>query len=145
MAFVILIHLTTCEAMTTPPDAGTIEQLARRAIAAMPPLFRSHLDGVAIRVEEFADEKVLADLGIEDPWELSGLYEGRPLTEQSLWSSGELPPTIRLYRRPLLDEWVETGVPLDELIAHVIVHEVGHHFGFSDEDMEAIEREGPGS
>ncbi len=109
----------------------------------MPPLFRSHLDDVAIRIEEFADEKILADLGIEDPWELSGLYEGRPLTEQSLWSSGDLPPTIRLFRRPLLDEWVETGVPLDELIAHVIVHEVGHHFGFSDEDMEAIEREGP--
>ena len=109
----------------------------------MPQPFRAHLDGIAIRIEDFADEAVLADLGIEDPWELTGLYEGRPLTEQSLWSSGELPPTIRLFRRPLLEEWVETGVALDDLISHVIVHEVGHHFGFSDDDMDAIEREGP--
>jgi len=125
------------------PDAAAIEELARRAIAAMPQPFRAHLDGIAIRIEDFADEAVLADLGIEDPWELTGLYEGRPLTEQSLWSSGELPPTIRLFRRPLLEEWVETGVALDDLISHVIVHEVGHHFGFSDDDMDAIEREGP--
>jgi predicted Zn-dependent protease with MMP-like domain len=125
------------------PDAEAIELLARRAIAAMPPPFREHLDGITIRIEDFADEAVLADLGIEDPWELTGLYEGRPLTEQSLWSSGDLPPTIRLFRRPLLEEWVETGVALDDLISHVIVHEVGHHFGFSDDDMDAIEREGP--
>jgi len=120
-----------------------MEAMARRAIAAMPPLFRTHLDGIAIRIEEFADDEVLADLGIEDPWALSGLYHGRALTEQSQWSSGDLPPVIRLYRRPLLDEWVESGVTLEDLIAHVIVHEVGHHFGFSDEDMHAIEDEAP--
>ncbi len=131
--------------MTQAPDAAAIEQLARRAIAAMPSPFREHLDGIAIRIEDFADETVLADLGIEDPWDLTGLYEGRPLTQQSLWSSGELPPTIRLYRRPLLEEWVETGVALDDLISHVIVHEVGHHFGFSDDDMHEIEEEGPAS
>jgi len=125
--------------MLHAPDAAALEALARQAIAAMPPLFRAHLEGVAIRIEEFADEAVLADLGIEDPWELSGLYEGRSLAEQSLWASGDLPSVIRLYRRPLLDEWVETGVALEELIAHVIVHEAGHHFGFSDADMHAIE------
>lgn len=125
--------------MAHAPDAAAIEQLARRAIAAMPPLFREHLNGIAIHIEDFADGDVLADLGIEDPWELTGLYQGRALTEQSIWASGELPPVIRLYRRPLLDEWVDTGVALDDLIAHVIVHEVGHHFGFSDEDMHAIE------
>jgi predicted Zn-dependent protease with MMP-like domain len=127
--------------MRHAPDAAQIEALARAAIAAMPPLFREHLGGIAIQVEDFADEAVLADLGIEDPWDLTGLYHGRALPDQSIWSSGELPPVIRLYRRPLLDEWVHTGVRLDALIAHVIVHEVGHHFGFSDEDMEAIERE----
>ena len=127
--------------MLHAPDAAALEALARQAIAAMPPLFRAHLEGVAIRIEEFADEAVLADLGIEDPWELSGLYEGRSLAEQSLWASGDLPSVIRLYRRPLLDEWVETGVALEELIAHVIVHEAGHHFGFSDADMHAIEDE----
>jgi len=127
--------------MRHAPDAGAIEALARQAIAAMPPLFREHLDGIAIQIEEFAEEDVLADFGIGDPWELSGLYQGRALTEQSVWASGELPPIIKLYRRPLLDEWVESGVALDTLITHVIVHEVGHHFGFSDEDMHAIERD----
>jgi len=129
--------------MLHAPDAAVLEALARKAIAAMPPLFRAHLDGVAIQIEDFADDEVLADLGIEDAWELSGLYQGRSLTEQSIWSSGELPSIIRLYRRPLLDEWVETGVALEDLIAHVIVHEVGHHFGFSDDDMHAIEDEPP--
>ncbi|MBT2186012.1 metallopeptidase family protein [Sphingobium nicotianae] len=123
----------------TAPDAERIERLARQAVAAMPALFRDHLGDVAILVEEFADEGALADLGIEDPWELSGLYEGRPLTEQSIWSSGDMPPRIRLFRRPLLDEWAETGVTLEDLITHVLIHEVGHHFGFSDEDMHAIE------
>lgn len=127
--------------MVHAPDTETIERLARQAIAAMPLLFRQHLDGIAIQIEDFADEHVLADLGIEDAWELSGVYHGRALTEQSVWSSGDLPPVIKLYRRPLLDEWVETGVPLDTLITHVIVHEVGHHFGFSDDDMHAIEDE----
>ncbi|MBU0557747.1 MAG: metallopeptidase family protein [Alphaproteobacteria bacterium] len=125
--------------MRHAPDAATLEQLARQAIAAMPALFRQHLDGIAIHIDEFAEQDVLDELGIEDPWELTGLYQGRALTEQSIWSSGDLPPIIRLYRRPLLDEWVHTGVALDALIAHVIVHEVGHHFGFSDDDMHAIE------
>jgi predicted Zn-dependent protease with MMP-like domain len=131
--------------MAQAPDAEMIERLARQAIAAMPPLFREHLDGISIQVEDFADEDVLADLGIEDPWELSGVYQGRALTEQSVWASGELPPVIKLYRRPLLDEWVDTGVTLDALITHVLVHEVGHHFGFSDEDMHIIEEDGAGS
>ena len=127
--------------MTVPPDAGVIEQLARQAIAAMPALFRQHLEGVAIQIDDFATPEVLQDLGIEDPWELTGLYEGHAMTQQSVWSSGDLPPVIRLYRKPLLAEWVETGVALDALISHVIVHEAGHHFGFSDDDMHAIEDE----
>ena len=127
--------------MTNPPDAGVIEQLARQAIAAMPDLFRQHLEGIAIQIDDFATPEVLQDLGIEDPWELTGLYEGHAMTQQSVWSSGDLPPVIRLYRKPLLAEWVETGVALDALISHVIVHEAGHHFGFSDDDMHAIEDE----
>ena len=125
--------------MRHAPDAAALEVLARQAIAEMPDLFRQHLEGIAIQIEEFADQEVLDELGIEDPWELSGLYQGHSLTQQSIWSSGDLPPIIRLYRRPLLDEWVDSGVALDSLIAHVIVHEVGHHFGFSDEDMHTIE------
>jgi predicted Zn-dependent protease with MMP-like domain len=126
---------------TYAPDAAAIERLAEAAIAALPDLFRQHLANVVLRIEDFAEDRVLDQLGIEDPFELSGLYTGRPLSEESNWVSGELPPMIYLYRRPLLDEWVETGVSLEELITHVIVHEVGHHFGFSDADMHQLEDE----
>ena len=124
---------------TLAPDAAAIERLAEQAIAALPELFRRHLDGVVLRVDDFAEEEVLAGFGIEDPFELSGLYTGRPVGEQSSMLSGELPAMIHLYRRPLLDEWAETGVSLEELVTHVIVHEAGHHFGFSDAEMHAIE------
>lgn len=127
---------------TFAPDAAAIERLADAAIARLPGAFRAHLDGVVLRVEEFADEDVLRELGIEDAFELSGLYSGRPIGEQSSMHSGEMPAMIHLYRRPLLDEWAESGVSLEALVTHVIVHEVGHHFGFSDADMHAIEAHG---
>jgi predicted Zn-dependent protease with MMP-like domain len=124
---------------TYAPDAAEIERLAEAAIARLPAEFRRHLTKVVLRVEELADGSVLDAMGIEDPFELSGLYQGRPVSEESAWVSGELPPLVHLYRRPLLDEWVETGVALEDLITHVIVHEIGHHFGFSDADMHRIE------
>ena len=127
------------ERQTFAPDAAEIERLADSAIARMPGHFRRHLEGVVLRVEEFAEDDVLAELGIEDPFDLTGLYSGRSLREASSLVSGELPAMIHLYRRPLLDEWAETGVSLEALITHVIVHEAGHHFGFSDADMHAIE------
>lgn len=126
---------------TFAPDAAAIERLADAAIARLPEAFRKHLTNVVLRVDDFADDDVLEALGIEDPFDLSGLYSGRSLDKQDSWTSGELPPMIHLYRRPLLDEWAESGVSLEALIAHVIVHEVGHHFGFSDNDMHAIEDE----
>jgi predicted Zn-dependent protease with MMP-like domain len=125
--------------MNAIPDAAAMEDVARRAIAAMPELFRQHLDGVSVQVEEFADEETLAALDIKSRWGLLGVYQGRPLTEQSVWDSGMLSPRIRLFRRPLLTEWAETGEDLHDLIVHVLVHEVGHHFGYSDDDMEAID------
>jgi predicted Zn-dependent protease with MMP-like domain len=121
------------------PDAAVIERLACEAVDRLPAVFRDHLAQVVFRVEEFADDETLQAMGIENPWELTGLYHGRPLSEQSIWSAGDLPPMISLFRCPLLNEWVETGVTLEELVTHVIVHEVGHHFGLSDADMEAIE------
>jgi predicted Zn-dependent protease with MMP-like domain len=126
---------------TLAPDAAAIERLAEEAVARLPEDFRRHLDGLVVRIEEFADEDVLAELAIEDPFELTGLYTGRSMREQSSWASGELMPIIHLYRRPLLDEWAERGIALEALITHVIVHEVGHHFGLSDADMHAIEGE----
>ena len=126
---------------TYAPDAVEIERLAEQAIAGLPDAFRHHLRGVVLRIEEFADEEVLAELGIDNEYELTGLYQGRSLDKQSSLVSGELPPMIHLYRRPLLDEWIETGVGLEALITHVIVHEAGHHFGFSDAQMHAIEEQ----
>jgi predicted Zn-dependent protease with MMP-like domain len=124
---------------TFAPDAAMIERLAEAAIARMPEEFRRHLQDVVLRVDDFAEDKVLDELGVEDPFDLSGLYSGRPIGQLSSMLSGELPAMIHLYRRPLLDEWAESGVSLEALVTHVIVHEVGHHFGFSDADMHAIE------
>jgi predicted Zn-dependent protease with MMP-like domain len=129
------------EDRTLAPDAAAIERLAEQAMRRMPAIFRTYLDGVVLRVDDFAEEEVLRELDIEDPFELSGLYTGRPIGEQSSLISGDLPAMIHLYRRPLLDEWIETGVSLEELVTHVLVHEVGHHMGLSDEDMHRIEDE----
>jgi predicted Zn-dependent protease with MMP-like domain len=133
------------ERQTFAPDAAAIERLAEAAIARMPEPFRRLIAGIVLRIDDFAEEEVLGELGIEDPFDLSGLYSGRPIGQQSSMLSGELPAMIHLYRRPLLDEWAETGVSLERLVTHVIVHEVGHHFGFSDDDMHALEDapEGP--
>lgn len=122
------------------PDAAAIEAIARDALRRLPEVFRRHLGDVVLRVEEFADEETLDALGIEDPFDLSGLYRGRPVGEKSSLDSGALPDMIHLYRRPLLDEWAEGGETLEALVSHVLIHEVGHHFGLSDADMHALER-----
>ena len=124
---------------TLAPDAAAIERLAEAAIARLPEHFRACLEGVVLRIDDFAEEEVLKSLGIDNEFELSGLYSGRSMREASHWASGELRAMIHLYRRPLLDEWAESGVSLEALITHVIVHEIGHHFGFSDDDMARIE------
>lgn len=124
------------------PDAAMFERLARIALDRLPDLFRAHLADIVVRVEEFADAEALESVGLDDRWDLTGLYHGRPVGEQSIWASGEMPPVITLYRQPLLQEWRETGVDLADLVTHVIVHEVGHHFGLSDDDMHRIEDEG---
>lgn len=125
---------------TYAPDAAQLEALARAALARIPEPFAAYLADVVLVIEEFADEATLRDMGFEDPFELTGLYSGRPVGEKEGFL-GELPQpdTIHLYRRPLLDEWVDTGVSLEALITHVVVHEVGHHFGLSDDDMHALE------
>jgi predicted Zn-dependent protease with MMP-like domain len=123
------------------PDVALIERLAAQALDHLPAPFREHLADVVIRIEEFADRETLDAVGIENGWHLTGLYHGRPLSDQSIWTSAGLPPMITLYRAPLLREWRETGVGLEELVTHVVVHEVGHHFGLSDADMHRIEDE----
>ncbi|MEO7169439.1 MAG: metallopeptidase family protein [Sphingomonas sp.] len=123
----------------TAPDADAIRSIALKTLNALPAEFRAHLGDVVLIVEEFADEETLAALGIEHPLDLSGLYHGRPVGDKSSMESGALPDRIHLYRRAILEEWIETGIGLDELVAHVMIHEVGHHFGLSDADMHALE------
>ncbi|WP_447763053.1 metallopeptidase family protein [Sphingopyxis panaciterrae] len=121
------------------PDADALFAMAEAALATMPDAFKPHIEGVVVAVEEFADDEMLASLDIEHPYELTGLYEGRPLTERSIDQSGGMPDRVTLYRVPILVEWIETGERLDWLVRHVMIHEIGHHFGFSDDDMHALE------
>jgi len=121
------------------PDADAIEAMARAAVLRLPEPFRQHLGAVVLRVEEFADDATLAELGLDDPFLLSGLYRGRPIGLKSVEDWGTLPDMIFLYRRAILDEWMERDVTLEALVAHVLIHEVGHHFGLSDADMHALE------
>ncbi len=121
------------------PSAAEMEAIARRVLHGLPDPFAAHLKDVVLQVEEFADDETLEALGIEDAFELTGLYEGVPLTQKSVDQSGGLPDRIRLFRRPILDEWTCGHDSLEHLIAHVLIHEAGHHFGFSDDDMHALE------
>jgi predicted Zn-dependent protease with MMP-like domain len=121
------------------PSAEEIEAIARRTLDALPKPFADSLGDVVLLVEEFADAHTLAALGIADPFALSGVYEGIPLTERSVGQSGTLPERVRLFRGPLLDEWAAGDETLEHLVAHVLVHEIGHHFGLSDGDMHALE------
>lgn len=123
------------------PSAAEIEALARSSLARLPEPFASHLKHVVLQVEELADEDTLRSMGIEDPFELSGLYHGLPVGEKSVDHSGTLPDRIYLYRRAILDEWASEGETLEHLVHHILIHEVGHHFGLSDEDMHALEGE----
>ncbi len=123
------------------PDLVTIEQMAQATIAELPPEFRAAAQAVAIRIEDFAPDEVLDDMDVEDAFDLTGLYDGVPLTEKSVMDTVDRPDTIWLFRRPILDEWAERGdVSLGQLVAHVLVHELAHHFGWSDADIASIDR-----
>jgi predicted Zn-dependent protease with MMP-like domain len=122
-----------------PPSPEEFEMLARVALSRLPTEFAAHVGDVVLVVEEFADEETLAAMGIEDPFELTGLFEGIGLTDQSIADSGQMPNRVRLFRQPILDEWIADGHDLEHLIAHVVIHEIGHHFGLSDADMHALE------
>ena len=122
-----------------PPSADEIEAIARATLRALPEQFAQSLGDIVLLVEEFADEATLEAMEIEDPFGLTGIYEGVPLTERSVTQSGTLPEQIRLFRRPILDEWASGNETLERLVAHILIHEVGHHFGFSDGDMHALE------
>lgn len=128
-------------AMAITVSAEDMDALARDVLATLPEPFRAHCADVVLAVEDFATPEQLASVGLHDRWQLSGLYEGRPLPDQSIWASGEMPPRIWLFRMPLVAEMRSTRVPLEALVRHVVIHEAGHHFGFSDEEMHALEEQ----
>jgi predicted Zn-dependent protease with MMP-like domain len=123
------------------PTLETLERLADQAYKSIPKRLRAHVDAVAIRVEEFPDDETVEAMGLESPFDLMGLYRGVSLDRKSVSDPTPQLDMIFLYRRPLLDYWCETGEELGHLIRHVLIHEIGHHFGFSDADMEALEAE----
>ena len=116
-----------------------IDALARAVLAGLPEPFRQRCKDIVLQVEDFATADQLASVGMVDRWELSGLYEGRPLPDQSIWQSGDMPPRIWLFRMPLMAEMRSTRVSVQTLVRHVVIHEAGHHFGFSDDEMHALE------
>jgi len=126
---------------TTPPSLDDIAELAERALAAIPERLRRHVAGVGITVEEMADDETLDEMGIENPWDLSGLYRGTPLHQRSFSDVARGPDLIFLYREAILLEWIEEGEDLYRLVRNVLVHEIAHHFGFSDADIAALEGE----
>jgi predicted Zn-dependent protease with MMP-like domain len=127
---------------TTPPTTEEIIQMAEHALDAIPSQLRMMVRGIAIIVEEVADDETLEEMGMENPWELTGLYRGTPLTQKSVLDVALQPDTIFLYREPILLEWIETGEELFRLVRNVLIHEIGHHFGLSDGDIERLESEG---
>jgi predicted Zn-dependent protease with MMP-like domain len=124
-----------------PPSLDDIADLAERALAAIPPGLARHIAGTGITVEELPDDETLDELVIESAWDLAGLYRGTPLTERSVSDVAREPDLIFLYRQPILLEWVETNEDLFRLVRNVIVHEIAHHFGFSDADIAALEQQ----
>jgi predicted Zn-dependent protease with MMP-like domain len=123
----------------TAPTLVDIEAIARVELARLPEPFRSHVRDVVIRVEDFCDAEIEDEMGLDTPFDLLGLYQGVSLSQKSVVDVPHDLDRIFLYRRPILDYWCETGEALDHVVRHVLIHEIGHHLGFSDDDMERIE------
>jgi predicted Zn-dependent protease with MMP-like domain len=124
------------------PTLEDIERLAAEAFESIPIELRRHVANIVFRVEEFPDEQTERDMDLESPFDILGLYRGVALPNRSVHHVRRSQDMIFLYRRPLLDYWAESGEPLIDIVRHVLVHEIGHHFGFSDADMERIDRGG---
>lgn len=123
------------------PSLAEFEAIAEQAYSRLPSRFRALTGDVIIRIEDFPADEVLDSMGIESPFDLLGLYQGVDLSRKSVLDSGALPDMVFLYRRPILDYWAEHEETLGAIITHVLVHEIGHHFGLSDADMARIEEE----
>lgn len=126
---------------TTPPGLDDLVEMAEHALAAIPQPLRDLVRGTAILVEDVPDDEIVQDMGLDSPWELTGLYQGVPLTHKSTGDIASEPDRILLYREPILLEWIETGEDLFRLVRNVLIHEIGHHFGLSDDDIDRLEQD----
>ena len=124
-----------------PPNLAEIKRLARPALKTIPKKFRDKVEGLIIRVNDFPDAATEREMGLKSSFDLLGLYRGVSLDRKGISDTSENVNIIFLYRRPILDYWCETGEDLSHVVRHVLIHEIGHHFGFSDDDMERIERQ----
>ncbi|KAA5606867.1 metallopeptidase family protein [Roseospira marina] len=131
--------MTTPARFTTPPSLADLDALAQGALETIPVPLRRMTEGLAIRIEEFPDEDVCVEMELESPYDLLGLYQGVALPFKSVNDAPDDVDRVFLYRAPILDYWCETGEDLTHIVRHVLIHEIGHHFGFSDDDMEGIE------
>ncbi len=129
----------TKESEILPPTLADIDSLARAAFGVLPEELRRFTEGVVVVVQEFPDDDVCKEMELESPFDILGLYQGVSLAEKQVEASGGMPDMVFLYRRPILDYWCETGEELGHVVRHVLIHEIGHHFGFSDEEMETLE------
>ncbi len=125
--------------MLTPPTLDDIAAMGRDELERIPAELRRHVGAVPVRVEDFPDEQTEIEMELDSPFDLLGLYRGVSLDRKSVLDPGGEVDMIFLYRRPLLDYWCETGEDLRDIVRNVLIHEIGHHFGFSDEDMHRIE------
>lgn len=123
------------------PTAETIDVLARDTLARLPSPFRESVDEIVLVVEDVPDADIARRLGLRTSTQLSGLYQGVPLNHQSVNQSGTLPERITLYRQAIIAEWQSSEFSLGDIVSHIVIHEIGHHFGFSDDDMHALEQE----
>jgi predicted Zn-dependent protease with MMP-like domain len=133
--------LTIDWAAALSPSLADLERLAEDAYARLPDAFRRLCEGVIIKVDDFPDDETLDEMECETNFDLLGLFRGTGMAQAgAVPHTGEFPNMIWLYRRPILDYWAEHEETLGQIVTHVLVHEIGHHFGLSDADMEAIER-----
>jgi acetylglutamate kinase len=125
----------------TPPSIDDLVEMAEAALGAIPQSLRDLVRGAAIVIEEAPDDETLTEMGLDNPWDLTGLYRGTALTRKSVGDVPEGPDMILLYREPILLEWIESGEDLFRLVRNVLLHEIGHHFGLSEEDIARLEED----